>query len=66
MATFRPLFGIYHVSKLFNFFINAILVVVIIAIITRNAKAFALNAIVDVRRRLRRHEMIFFEYLGKH
>ena len=32
--------------------------------IKRNAKAFSLDAIVDVRRRLRhRHEMICFEYL---
>ena len=31
------------------------------SIIKRNAKAFALNAIVDVRRRLRRrHQVIFF------
>ena len=31
-------------------------------VIKRNAKAFSLNAIVDVRRRLlRRHELIFFK-----
>ena len=28
----------------------------------RNAKAFSLNAVVDVRRH--RHEVIYFEYLG--
>ena len=35
-------------------------------IFKRNAKAFSLNAIVDVclRRRCRRHEIIFVEYLG--
>ena len=33
------------------------------SIVKRNAKAFSLNAIVDVRR-LRRHEMIFFKYLA--
>ena len=32
-------------------------------IIKRNVNAFSLNAIVDVRRRLRRHEIIFWEYL---
>ena len=31
-------------------------------IFKRNAKAFSLNVIVDVRRRLRRHEMIFFNF----
>ena len=35
----------------------------IIALFKRNAKAFSLNAIVDVRRR---HEMIFWEYLGNY
>ena len=34
-------------------------------IVKRNAKAFSLNAIVDVRLR-RRHEMICFEYLAKY
>ena len=35
-------------------------------IIRRNAKAFSLNAIVDVRLRRHRHEMIFLEYLGNY
>ena len=34
-------------------------------IVKRNAIAFALNAIVDFRRR-RRHELFFLEYLGNY
>ena len=39
----------------------------ILGLIKRNANAFSLNDIVDIRRRRRHHhEMIFFKYLGNY